>query len=397
MNYLVLDTESTGSQRESKGSALDPRNRLVYVGYTLGNVSSCLPIEYSVGTPYGPSLLQLKLAISGCDTIVLFNAKHDLHWLRRYGLWDIPKPIWDCQLAEFILDGQKNPFPSLHNTSIRYGGHGKLDTVNEEYWKKGIDTDGVPEPILREYLAGDVLETERVFLGQLKRLDFGEAEQPYSRLYKLIWLNCQDEIITADMEWNGLKFDIKGLLRNAQLLESRIQSIDEHLFNIVGDSRINWDSPKQVSATLYGGDIPFVASEEYLFHYANNKKPPILKTRQVQTPVKLPRLVEPLPRTESADGKTFSTDTKVLRKLKASAKAKGIIELILERRGTQTQIDRYFRGIPKKYAEMGWEDEIVHGQFNHCVASTGRLSSSNPNLQNIDERVLPCLTTRFRT
>lgn len=390
LNFLALDTESTGAQRPSKGSALDPRNRMCYVGLGNSDFSYVFPMEYDQSFPFGPNLQSIEEHIALSDLLVLFNAKHDLHWLRRYGLWPRPVPVWDCQTAEFIIHGQSEPFPSLDNTSRRYGSDGKLDIIELEYWDRGRDTDEVPVDLLETYLHGDISATVQTFLGQLAHLE----DKPL--LKKLIWNNSQDEVITADMEWNGLYFDIPGLLTRAAALESDIHSMDTRLQSLFPYPFINWESPKQVSAILYGGSIPYQEQESYIFDYKGGKRPSVEKTRSIRKELQLPRLVEPLPRTESASG-AFSTDTKVLRKLKAVGTAKEVIELVLERRGTQTQIDRYFRGIPKKYDEMGWEDNIVHGQLHHSVASTGRLSSSNPNQQNIDERARVCLMTRFKT
>ena len=390
MKYLVIDTESTGAQRPSKGSALDPRNHCCYVGLLSDTECSTYPIEYEVGAPFGSALASIALSMDNCDLLVFFNAKHDLHWLRRYNLPIAGKPIWDCQLAEFILNGQTTPFPNLHDTSRKYGAPGKQKSVEEIYYNEGKDTDEVPREILVDYLIGDLSCTETTFLGQLAALH----EQPL--LKRLIWENCQDETITEEMEWNGLHFDIPALLAQAQKLETHILEIDKALYTYARDTRINWDAPAQVSAILYGGTISFKAQETYEFVYRNPKRLPIQKTRQVTQSVVFPRLVQPLSGSELASG-NFSTEDKVLRKLKATAAAKEVVNLILDRRTTQTQITRYFRGIPNKYAEMGWTDEIVHGQLHHVVASTGRLSSSNPNMQNIDERARSCLKTRFKT
>ena len=387
MKYCILDTESTGAQRPSKGSALDPRNRLCYVGTILDGVAAVHAIEYSMDTPFGATLSSLAALLGSADLLVLFNAKHDLHWLRRYGL-PIPRAIWDCQLAEFIIHGQTEPFPNLDDTSRRYGAAGKKEEVETNYYDKGIDTDGVPEEVLVDYLHQDLRCTEQTFLGQIAAL------QDRPLLKRLIWESCQDLIVTEDMEWNGLRFHIPGLIAQAEKLEAHIIAIDKELHTYVLDSRINWDSPAQVSAVLYGGEIVFSHSEPYRFYYKDSKKEPVTKMRRVEETLRLPRIVEPLPRSELKSG-GFSTEDKTLRKLKTTAAAKNVVALILDRRTTQTQIDRYFRGIPKKYVEMGWQNNIVHGQLHHVVAATGRLSSSNPNVQNIDERARSCLMTRF--
>ena len=389
MKYLILDTESTGAQRPSKGSALDPRNRLCYIGISSSGDPFCFPIEYEVERPYGKALDTVNGGVGDCHLLVLFNAKHDLHWIRRYGI-HYTGPVWDCQLAEFIIEGQTSPFPDLDSTSQKYGSPGKNKQIEENYYNKGKDTDEIPEQELVDYLQQDIRCTEKVFLGQVEHLKDKPA------LKRLIWEACQDLLVTEEMEWNGLKWDMTALRCKAESLEVHIIEIEKALHKLVSDPRINWESPAQVSAILYGGDISFDAQETYQFIYKDPKKPPRTKTRWVEQTITFPRLVEPIARSELSSG-GFSTTDKVLRKLKTSPTAKRIIDLILDRRGTQTQISRYFRGLPKKYAEMGWTDSLTHGQFHHVVAATGRLSSSDPNQQNIDERARTCLQTRFQT
>jgi DNA polymerase I-like protein with 3'-5' exonuclease and polymerase domains len=101
--------------------------------------------------------------LDGADTLIGFNIKFDLHWLRRYGFDYSHCRIFDCQLAEFILGGQSEPYPSLNKTAERYGLGTKVDVVKTEYWDKGIDTTEIPIEILDEYLTMDLVLTNGVF------------------------------------------------------------------------------------------------------------------------------------------------------------------------------------------------------------------------------------------
>jgi DNA polymerase I-like protein with 3'-5' exonuclease and polymerase domains len=84
-----------------------------------------------------------------------------------------------------------------------------------------------------------------------------------------------------------------------------------------------------------------------------------------------------------------------LNLLHASGEVRDIINTILERNKLAKLQGTYYEGIPKLYSEMQWENQTIHGQLNHCVAGTGRLASSKPNQQNLDERVQVCIETRF--
>ena len=70
-----------------------------------------------------------------------------------------------------------------------------------------------------------------------------------------------------------------------------------------------------------------------------------------------------------------------------SKEAKDLIDLLMRRAYLEKLQSTYFGGYPKLVEQYGWEQGVMHGQFNQCVAVTGRLSSSNPNLQNIAKEV----------
>src|SRR5579859_2840037 len=170
MKILTLDTETTGATNDTKGNPFTESNRLCYVGCLFGNDYYDFDIEYS-HRPFGESLERIRNLIRSCDLIVGFNLKFDFHWLRRYGITEFEdKKAWDCQAVEFILSRQRQSFPSLQNCLVQRGLPGKLDVVRVEYWEKGIDTDNVPEQILREYLGTDVHGNLQLYLRQVEEV-----------------------------------------------------------------------------------------------------------------------------------------------------------------------------------------------------------------------------------
>ena len=120
-------------------------------------------------------------------------------WDRRLGV-TLPKQVWCCQLAEYMLDRQK-PYPSLEETAKKYNLASKLDVVKNDYWTKGIDTDAIPQSILSNYCCQDVDLTYAIYQIQLQQ--FGKRPA----LFKLFKLACQDLLVLAEMEWNGLPFN----------------------------------------------------------------------------------------------------------------------------------------------------------------------------------------------
>ena len=153
MKYLTLDVETTTT---NMGHPFDKNNKLISVGIKKDDGPTVTyDIEYSVD-PYQELLNDIQIAVNEADVLVGFNIKFDLHWLQRYGIDFKTKRIWDCQLTQFIIMNQSNPYPSLNGTAEYYDLGTKLDEVKENYWKNGIDTDKIPYDILDEYLKQDV-------------------------------------------------------------------------------------------------------------------------------------------------------------------------------------------------------------------------------------------------
>ena len=156
MNVLILDVETTIS---NKGNPFDLTNKLVCVGLKWKDQ---LYIEYD-------HFDTIQKYIDFGYILVGFNIKFDLHWLRRIGI-DISKiRVWDCQVAEFILNNQQTKYPSLDEAALKYGYPPKIDNIKLNYWDKGICTSKVPRDELSDYLTQDLLLTEQVFKIQYKQ------------------------------------------------------------------------------------------------------------------------------------------------------------------------------------------------------------------------------------
>jgi DNA polymerase-1 len=119
------------------------------------------------------------------------------------------------------------------------------------------------------------------------------------------------------------------------------------------------------------------------------------------------RLVEPLDKTETKKSQTridkgeqtehtqWKVSEPVLRSLKAKGKAKEIISIILEYSKIDKLRGTYLEGYTKLIDEMDWEKDMLHTSFNQCVAVTGRLSSSKPNMQNADKITKKFMESRY--
>jgi DNA polymerase I-like protein with 3'-5' exonuclease and polymerase domains len=211
-------------------------------------------------------------------------------------------------------------------------------------------------------------------------------------LKTLVKIANQDLLVLQEMEWNGFKYDLEKSKRLGDELLERAKGIDRALRDYFPSVPVNWSSPEHISACLYGGVIKVNVREPYEFRYKDGRVK--IKERKVVKEYILPRLVEPVEGSALAKEGYWSTAQDVLSELYAAKRAKKIIALLTELSLIETKVSRYYHGIPKKYEEMGWQGDIIHGQLNQCVAKTSRLSSTAPNMQNMDGEAKVCFVSR---
>lgn len=384
MRSLILDVETTIS---NKGNPFDETNKLCYVGL-LGSIPRTISIEYG-DEPYRHKLDEIQKEIDESEILVGFNIKFDLHWLRKYGINFVGKRIWDCQLVHFVLTGQQYPYPSLNSVSAYYDLGSKLDVVATEYWSNKIDTPNIPKDILEEYLIGDLQLTQKVYEKQLE--EFASSAKTMQRL---ISLHNQDLLILQEMEYNGLLFDEKQSNVLAEELQEQIKKIDDILFEYHSLVDFNPNSTEHLSAFLYGGIIK-VKRRETIGLFKTGTRKGQAKERWVLHEITFDRLVNPLKGSELEKEGFFSTDEQTLKSLKGNKKAKEVIELLLHRAVLEKRLSTYYKGLVDLRKEMNWHEGRLHGQLNQCVARTGRLSSSKPNLQNFDGEIKTLFRSRY--
>lgn len=316
--------------------------------------------------------------------IIGFNLKFDLHWARRMGTILSEIPVWDCQLAHFILTNQQTKYPSLEGVCAYYGLEGKDDLIKSKYWENGIDTPDIPPEEMLHYLSIDLLRTMQVYEKQVEHF------KQFPKLYKLFRLQCQDLHVLAEMEWNGLILDVAQAQQKEKETLERIAEIEVSLNQKCPNIQLNWDSGDDVSCFLYGGVITR-ERREVAGVYKTGQKLGQLRYRIEEDKYELPQLTKPIKGSELKKDGYYSTDEGTLRQLTG---VKSIVDLLLERAKLSKLLD-YFSGLPSLIKEMDWPNSEIHGQLNQCVAITGRLSANKPNQQNQTDESKQLLISRY--
>lgn len=306
-----------------------------------------------------------------------------MHWLEKVGLRLGHKRIYDCQLAEFVLERQQNRYPSLNESAAKYQLGAKVDVIKEEYWDKGVDTADIPWLVIKEYAIQDAVLTLRVYEAQKAHIN------PIQ--HKLLSLLNEDIKILQEMEKNGLIYDQKLCETRAADLEERISSSRAQLNSFYPDVPINWASGDQLSAFLYGGVVKEEVQQHVGFFKTGSRKGEP-KYQKAVVEHQLPRIYVPLKGTEMAKEGFWATNEDTLLKLKGK---QGPLTVLLELSKMEKLLSVYYGGLPKLNAEMHWESGTLHPTYNNCVAQTGRLSSTKPNAQNMASELKDIFISRF--
>lgn len=263
------------------------------------------------------------------------NIKYDMLVLARYGV-DIKGKMFDTMVSHYVLQ------PELpHNMDAlaeQYLGYStiKIEELIGPKGKKQKNMRDLPPGDVYEYACEDAdvtLRLKNALHDELVRNDaiqlFEEVEMPLVR-------------VLAAMELTGVRIDTETLRETSELFTLRMNKLEEEVFALAGES-FNLSSPKQVGEILFD---------------------------------KL-KIDERAKRTKTGQ---YVTSEEVLEKLRPRHE---IVDRILNYRGLKKLTSTYVDSLPTLINPSTGK---IHTSFNQTVTSTGRLSSSNPNLQNIPVR-----------
>lgn len=264
------------------------------------------------------------------------NIKYDILILGNYGI-QVEGPLFDTMIAHYLIQ------PELHHNmdylAEIYLGY-KTIHIEELIGEKGRNQKNMADlspADIYEYAAEDADITL-----QLKSVLERELEKDgTTALFRDVEMPLVS--VLAYMERNGAMIDPKALAETSALFTARMQILEKQIYDEAGGTPFNILSPKQV------GDILFDRMKIV-------DKPKKTKTGQ------------------------YVTSEDVLESLRAEHK---IVDLILQYRGLKKLLGTYVDALPQL---VNPKTGKIHTSFNQTVTATGRLSSSNPNLQNIPVR-----------
>lgn len=396
MREVVWDVETSTL---NKGHPFNPLNKLV--SYALRSTSNPNVLFQYYSDPGFIGVFKDVMATA--DVVIGFNVKFDLHWATRYNVvCPLTCRVWDCSLAEFVISGQTARFASLNDTLASYNLPVKHDKV-KEYWDAGIDTADIPVAILEEYNKHDVYVTKLLYDTQQAIMSDKQKQ--------LVWLMGEDLKTLQHAEFNGIKWDEGKANEKLDKYQAEVAAIEyklnEHL-PAISHGTWNWDSGDHLSAFLYGGEIAFdySISEEAIYKSGANKGQAYTRNRWfVEQVVLLPKF-KPLEGSEvkksveaslkePTKAKIYQTDAPTISQLKSRKASDREIIVLLQERSTKIKIVEMIESIQKVSKDRGWENNYLHPQFNQNIAITGRLSSSQPNMQNTPPEIDELLVSRY--
>ena len=263
------------------------------------------------------------------------NMKYDITVLANYGI-DVKGRLFDTMIAHYVL--QPELYHGMDYLAEIYLGYDtiKIEELIGEKGRSQKNMRDVPPAIVCDYACEDAdvtLKLKNILQEELKKEGIEE-----------LFYNIEMPLVPvlAYMERNGARIDTGSLKETSTLFSERLADIEEEIYSLAGEP-FNIASPKQVGDILFG-KLKIV------------EKPKKTKTGQ------------------------FVTSEEVLAQLQ---NRHPIVKNILQYRGLKKLLSTYVDALPALVSPRSGK---IHTSYNQTVTATGRLSSSNPNLQNIPIR-----------
>ena len=263
------------------------------------------------------------------------NLKFDIAMLREAGV-EVKGPLFDTMIAHYLLDpDQRHGLDRLAGSFLNYAPV-PISALIGEKKKDQLKMTDVPLDQLSDYACEDADITLQLRGVLEPLLQKNELTKSFAEV------ECPLIPVLVEMEGNGIALDVSALSEISTKLSSKISDYQSEIFKLAGHE-FNLNSPKQLGEVLF--------DEMHLV-----EKPKKTKTGQ------------------------YKTNEEELQKLAADHE---IVGKILDYRGATKLKSTYVDALPEYLSEKTGR---VHTSFNQAVTTTGRLASSDPNIQNIPIR-----------
>ena len=323
---FCFDTETTGIDShlaEIVGIAFCwKKNEAIYVNIPKGEEQKYV------------NELQVVFANESVE-IIGQNLKYDINILKQYGI-SIQGKFFDTMIAHYLIEPDlKHNMDYLSETYLNYQPI-SIETLIGKKGKNQLNMRDINPEEVSVYACEDAditFQLKGIFEKELQKNNlqalFSELEMPLIH-------------VLSDMEMEGVAIDVEALAKFSEELEVKVVDLEKNILQYT-PKNINIASPKQLGELLFE-DL---------------------------------KIVEKAKKTKTGQ---YQTDEETLQKL---AGKHPIIDLILEFRGLKKLKSTYVDALPLL---MHPTSKKIHTSYNQAVAATGRLSSNNPNLQNIPIR-----------
>ena len=327
-NYLCFDTETT---------SLNPIDaELVGISFSIKE-GQAFYIPISSEHSENEGIINLLKPIFHDDKILKIgqNMKYDIEVLSKYGI-KIRGKLFDTMIAHYLIQPElRHNMDYMAEIFLNYETIHIEELIGEK-GKNQLSMRSLNPTEIYEYACEDAditLQLKNVLEPKLKENGVDE----------LFW-NIEMPLVPvlAEMEMNGVRLDTDALNEVSISFTNRLLELEHQIFELAGET-FNIASPKQVGDILFG---------------------------------KM-KIVDKAKKTKTGQ---FVTSEEVLQQLRNKHE---IVDYVLQHRGLKKLLGTYVEALPKL---INQHTGHIHTSFNQTITSTGRLSSSDPNLQNIPVR-----------
>lgn len=264
------------------------------------------------------------------------NIKFDLNVLANYGI-EISAPMFDTMLAHYILQPeQRHNMDYLAEIYLGYRTIHIEELIGEKKGGGQKNMRDLSPTLIRDYACEDADITLRLMRPLREELEKNNQLDVFQSIEMPLMP------VLAEMERNGVRIDTAALEETGNAFRTEMEQLEKEIFEMAGHEFL-LTSPRQVGEVLFG-------------EMGLNEK--ARKTKSGQ----------------------YSTSEEELEKIRHKHP---IVDKILQHRGLKKLLSTYIEALPKLINKRTGH---IHTSFNQAVTATGRLSSSNPNLQNIPVR-----------